>query len=177
MQENRSHESNQAICPGERLPHVPHNGNTSEAVTKSFEAFLSFVLTVTIFGASIFTVIVSDIPDPAAVSPEPKFSKQTIRTFLAISWLLFAVALSLGAFSMSVYYAQREKAGQGFTEEQIRKLRPLGVLASSMLQILIIVAFLFLSLVLVAYAEVVGWVAVAFSAAAAFGSVGLMIYG
>jgi hypothetical protein len=77
---------------------------------------------------------------------------------------------------MRVYYAQRERAGQGFTEEQIRKLRPLGVFASTMLQILIIAAFLFLSLVIVAYVEVVGWVAVASSVIVAFGSVGLMIY-
>jgi hypothetical protein len=42
-----------------------------------------------------------------------------------------------------------------------------GLLASSALQLLIVVALIFLSLVIVAYAEVVGWVAVGCASTAA----------
>ena len=42
-----------------------------------------------------------------------------------------------------------------------------GLVASSFIQLLVIAAFLFLSLVLVAYTPAVGWVAVAFTSIAA----------
>ncbi|EXL65641.1 hypothetical protein FOPG_18140 [Fusarium oxysporum f. sp. conglutinans race 2 54008] len=167
--------NNRALQSREQLSNMPNVIN-SEAVTKSFEVFLSFVVTVTIFGAAIFTVVISEIVDPSTISSNAKFDKQTVRTFLAISWLLFVVALGLAAFSMSTFYAEREKAGGGFSEEQIRKWRPWGILASFMLQIMIIVAFLFLSLVLVAYTEGVGWVAVALSGVAVIVSFCFLFY-
>jgi hypothetical protein len=85
-----------------------------EIVIKSFEGFLSFVIGVSIFGASTFTVVVSQIQDPSDLYAKPRFTAETVRTFLAIAWLLFILALGIVGFSMSVVTFQREhaKAGQ-----------------------------------------------------------------
>jgi hypothetical protein len=139
-----------------------------ERVIKSFEGFLSFTVGISIFGASIFTVIVSEIADPTGLSANARFGLKTVRAFLAISWLLFVLALGIGGFSMSVLaYARENTSATGSDVERIREWEPLGLLASSIIQALIIGAFLFLSLVVVAYTGAVGWVAVALTSAIA----------
>src|SRR5579859_3097453 len=81
-----------------------------EIVIKSFEGFLSFVIGVSIFGASTFAVVVSQIANPSDLYAKPRFTAKTVRTFLAISWLLFILALGIVGFSMSVVTYQREHA-------------------------------------------------------------------
>lgn len=79
---------------------------------------------------------------------------------------------------MSVLAYQREHSTAGFSSEGIWKQRweRLGLVASSLIQVSVITAFLFLSLVLVTYTEAVGWVAVALtSIAAAFALVSLAV--
>jgi hypothetical protein len=140
---------------------------SGHAVVKGFESLLAFVLTVTIFGAGILTTIVAGISDPADSNPYPRFKKDTVRAFLAISWLLFVLALAVGGFTQSLLAFQKEKAGS--MEEWRHKWGVAGLVASSVLQLLIIGAFLFLSLTILAYVEVVGWFAVGFTSAAALG--------
>lgn len=145
---------------------APSNASTTE-VMKSFEGFLSFVLSLSIFGASTFAVIVSEIANPSELGANPRFTRETVRTLLGISWLLFIVALYLVAVSMSLLAFQREHAkplSDGIGKHTWERL---GLVASSFIQLLVIAAFLFLSLVLVAYTPAVGWVAVAFTSIAA----------
>ncbi|KAF2495909.1 hypothetical protein BU16DRAFT_526450 [Lophium mytilinum] len=144
-----------------------NNASTTEAVVKSFEGFLSFVIGLSIFGASTFAVIVSDIANPSTISENPQFTRKTVRTFLGIAWLFFILALGIVALAMSLLAVQREHTKAGFDGPWRRTWERLGLLASSFIQLLVTVAFLFLSLVLVAYAEAVGWVAVAFTSATA----------
>jgi len=152
------------------------NGTSTTEVIKSFEGFLSFVLSLSIFGASTFAVIVSQIANPSDLVANPRFTRETIRTLLSISWLLFVLALGIVAVSMSLLASQREHAKAGLDSLWRRTWERLGLLASSLIQLLVIAAFLFLSLVLVAYTEAVGWVAVAFtSTAAAFTFVSLAV--
>jgi hypothetical protein len=90
--------------------------------------------------------------------------------------LLFVLALGIVAVSMSLLAFQREHAKAGFDGPWKHTWEHLGLLASSLIQLLVTAAFLFLSLVLVAYTEAVGWVAVAFtSTAAAFAFVSLAV--
>mgnify|MGYP004503243875 CR=1 FL=1 len=141
---------------------------------KSFEGFLSFVLSLSIFGASTFAIIVSEIANPSEVSPNARFTRETVRSFLGIAWLLFIVALGIVAVSMSLLAYKREHPTAGFEGFWEQRWDRLGLVASSLIQVSVIAAFLFLSLVLVAYTEAVGWVAVALSStAAAFAAVSL----
>jgi len=86
------------------------NGN-GNAVIKGFGGLLAFVLTVTIFGAGILTTIVSGVSDPADSNPKTRFTKDTVRAFLAISWLLFVLALAVAAFTQSLLAFQKENGG------------------------------------------------------------------
>ncbi|KAF3003104.1 hypothetical protein E8E13_008165 [Curvularia kusanoi] len=135
----------------------------SKQINKSFDKFLSFVLTLTIFGASTFTVVVSEIANPSEINPSARFARETVRSFLGIAWLLFVIALYGVAYSMSSVAEKRENPDRQVGGKS--KFR-WELLASSLIQIVIITAFLFLSLALVAYVEPVGWAAVASSSAA-----------
>lgn len=145
----------------------PPSDISSPEVIRSFEGFLSFVLSLSIFGASIFAIIVSEIANPNELSPNPRFTRKTVRTLLGIAWLLFVLALAIVAVSMSVLAYHREHSTTGFNGLWRHKWERLGLVASSLIQLSVIAAFLFLSLVLVAYAGTVGWVAVALSSTAA----------
>jgi hypothetical protein len=141
---------------------------------KSFQEFLSFVLSLSIFGASTFAIIVSEIANPNDISLNPRFTRQTVRTLLGIAWLLFVFALAIVAASMSLLAYHQEHITAGLDSLWRQTWERLGLVASSLIQISVIAAFLFLSLVLVAYTETVGWVAVALSStAAAFALVSL----
>ncbi|EMD85243.1 hypothetical protein COCC4DRAFT_34801 [Bipolaris maydis ATCC 48331] len=154
---------------------APNNASAAE-VMKSFEGFLSFVLSLSIFGASTFAVIVSEIANPSELGANPRFTRETVRTLLGISWLLFIAALYLVAVSMSLLAFRREHAKPSSDGIGKHAWERLGLVASSFIQLLVIAAFLFLSLVLVAYTPAVGWVAVTFtSIAAAFAFVSLAI--
>jgi hypothetical protein len=146
---------------------APNGANTMEVVVKSFEGFLSFVIGLSIFGASTFAVIVSEIANPSDLAENPRFTRETVRILLGISWLLFILALGIVALAMSLLAFQREHPTAGFNSPWRRTWERLGLLASSSIQLFVIVGFLFLSLVLVAYTEAVGWVAVAFTSTAA----------
>jgi len=155
---------------------TPNGASPTEVVIKSFEGFLSFVISLSIFGASIFAVIVSEIANPSDFTEKPRFTRETVRTFLGIGWLLFILALGVVALSMSLLAYQREHKNAALDGPWKNTWECLGLLASSLIQLLVIAAFLFLSLVLVAYTKAVGWVAVALaSTAAAFAFVSLAV--
>jgi hypothetical protein len=134
---------------------------------KSFEGFLSFVLSLSIFGASTFAIVVSQIANPSEVNPNARFTRESVRSFLGIAWLLFIFALAIVAVSMSLLAYKREHPISGFQGVWKQRWERLGLVASSLIQLSVITAFLFLSLVLVTYTEGVGWAAVALSLTAA----------
>ena len=144
---------------------LPNEKSIPETI-KSFQEFLSFVLSLSIFGASTFAIIVSEIANPNDISLNPRFSRQTVRNFLGIAWLLFVFALAIVAASMTLLAYHQERSTTGL-DSVWKKLERPGLVASSVIQISVIMAFLFLSLALVAYTEIVGWLAVAFSSIAA----------
>jgi hypothetical protein len=66
------------------LPHTDLEGYVQSA-----KLFLSFIVGVSIFGASTLTIIVSEIADPTKLSTNAQFEEKTVRTFLGTSWILF----------------------------------------------------------------------------------------
>jgi heme/copper-type cytochrome/quinol oxidase subunit 2 len=146
---------------------TPLPATAGQETIRSFESFLSFVLSLSIFGASTFAIVVSEIANPNELSPSSRFTRETVRTFLGIAWLLFVVALGVVAVSMSLLAYKREQPVDRSGGSQKLEWERLGLVASSLIQVLVVTAFLFLSLVLVAYAKAVGWVAVALSSLAA----------
>ena len=153
------------------LPKVTVTTRNEES-DKSFETFLSFVLTLSIFGASTFTVVVSEIANPNEINASARFARETVRSFLGIAWLLFVFALGAVSFSMSARAYVREHPA--IEVKGGSKLR-WELIASSLIQISVIAAFFFLSLALVAYTEVVGWIAVGLSSTTAISIIGWLV--
>lgn len=149
--------------------------STGELAVKSFESFISFIVGIAIFGASTFAVLASEIADPAVLTKRPRFGRETARTFIALGWLFFVLAFAVAGFSMSVLTAQRERAGADSETRWESKWEGWGLTASAVLYLLVIGGFLFLSLAVVAYVEVVGWIAVAFASIAGLVACSMLI--
>ena len=165
-EQNPENSSSMPTSSSARDPKTSADTGSLETI-KSFEGFLSFVLSLSIFGASTFAIVVSEIANPSEISPNARFTRETVRSFLGIAWLLFIVPLGIVAVSMSLLAYKREHPTAGLEGVWNQRWERLGLVASSLIQVSIIVAFLVLSLVLVAYTEAVGWVAVALSSTAA----------
>jgi hypothetical protein len=153
--------------PAEQHFHT-HNQDVGTQVIKSLPGFLSLIIAISIFGASTFASLVSQLATPT------KFSLSTVRTFMAISFLLFLLLLGVAAVSTILVDTENPMAyfpiisavynpkGRSSRAQQAGKMRLLfSLLILFICQVLLVGAFMFMSLVIVAYAEPVGWVAVA----------------
>lgn len=125
-----------------------------------FDGYLTAIIGVSVFGGQItFSVALSDIPDPAEVIPSPPYQRQTVRTFVTISWLLFMFTLAIALFVKMI-------VSDNATRYWIRAIFGVGglrrIIAATiiLLQELPIAAFLFLALSITAYVPIVGWVGV-----------------
>ncbi|KAF5970517.1 hypothetical protein FCOIX_10354 [Fusarium coicis] len=128
-----------------------------------FRFFVVTMIAISVFGASTFAVIVGEMTDPADLYTTPTFSLKTVRLFLSVSWLSFAVSIALAGYSGSFLALMRQKAKGEIDEETIRRWTPLGLVVSAALHLLIVTGFLFMALSLVAYIGAFGWVIVGFS--------------
>lgn len=142
--------------------------SSSKNNSDDLEVFRFFVVTmiaISVFGASTFAVIVGEMTDPADIwAPDPPtFSLKTVRLFLSVSWLAFAVSIALAGYSGSFLALMRQKAKGEIDEETIKKWTPAGLVVSAALHLLIVTGFLFMALSLVAYVGSFGWVIVGFS--------------
>jgi len=119
------------------------------------------------FGGQITFTIIPTITDNAGV---PFYwTPGEVRTFLALAWLFFSLGLGL---SCSIVFSHIH-CKDSFKE----KLRPGDKFESSinvlteLLELLAAAAFFFLSLVVIGYSPVVGWVALAICSWAVLGGV------
>lgn len=144
---------------------------------QAFEYFISVIFSISIFGASTFAVIAGQMADPAEIwAPDaPPFALATVRKFLAAAWLCFVLAIAVAGYSSSVYHMHRHQAGYVLDQEWADKWEKVGKPSAAAMHFLVLFAFLFLALALVAYAGVLGWVAVGCAALAGVFVVGLMI--
>lgn len=146
---------------------TPSDAHVEQSV-KDFQMFISFIFSVAIFGASTFAVIAGQMADPADLwRPDgPPFRLPTVRVFLSVAWLCFVLAIALAGYSSSLLTVLRQRASGVYSRAWGRGWDNIGILVSVVLHLLLVTAFLFLSLALVAYVGTVGWVAVGFSAVA-----------
>ncbi|KAF4446866.1 hypothetical protein F53441_9570 [Fusarium austroafricanum] len=110
------------------------------------------MIAISVFGASTFAVIMGEMTDPAKIwAPEaPTFTLKTVRLFLSVSWLAFAVSIALAGYSGSFLALMRQKAKGEIDEETIKKWTPTGLVVSAALHLLIVTGFFFMALSLVA---------------------------
>ncbi|EPS38930.1 hypothetical protein H072_7328 [Dactylellina haptotyla CBS 200.50] len=149
-----------------------------ETSVNDFQTFISFVFSISIFGASTFAIILGEMTDPADIwKPDsPPFSLPQVRNFLAISWLCFILSIAVAAYSSSILTIFRQRANHIYEKSWYKTWDVYGLIASAILHLLLVMAFLFLSVALVAYVGTVGWVAVGFSAGAGVFVLGLTAY-
>lgn len=152
----------------------PHPG---ERLASYFENFFRIVIGVATLGASItFAKIVQT---PVAPFDNFGYSKYDVQWFLAISWLLFVLVLAFTSFFASLLSLYRPQAVKAFgtqTSTERRKVMWYVTLVSSLLYGLTIAAFIFISLVVVAYSGPVGWVTIGFCVVFGIGGFGTIIY-
>ncbi|KAJ9659139.1 hypothetical protein H2198_003281 [Neophaeococcomyces mojaviensis] len=144
-------------------PMAKHSG---QSVVTFFNGLFQTIIAIATLGTSVtFSFILSsqtELSNPAAY-----YSQATVATFLSISWLLFLLALafaSLGSTLLTFFRAHwvHDWDGEHGRRSQFQ-VQMYAVLASGLMGVLIIGAFIMLCLVVVAYAPIVGWIALAFT--------------
>ncbi|KAF8861542.1 hypothetical protein BDZ45DRAFT_556437, partial [Acephala macrosclerotiorum] len=120
---------------------------------KEFQLFISFIFSISIFGASVFAIIVSQMADPADIwKPRPPpFTLQTVRNLLAVSWLCFILAIAVAGYSSSYLTIHRQSAKGNYDEVWRRRWERVGIACSIALHFLMIAAFMCMSVALVSY--------------------------
>jgi hypothetical protein len=136
-------------------------------VLESLQSFLPLIISITIFGASTFASLVSQLAELVS-----KFSLGTVRNFMAIAWVLFIVALGVAMFGVTIIKPDETRSRKRGT---LRLLVEIARLVKMLCQMLVMIAFLFLSLVVVAYAGPAGWVAVGLTAYGILTTIGFWV--
>ncbi|KAH8769677.1 hypothetical protein F5882DRAFT_442174 [Hyaloscypha sp. PMI_1271] len=136
------------------------------------DKFLPTAIEIAIFGGSItFTVVISKNNDPAHI-----FGAGTVTTFLALAWLFFVLALALASIAQMALSVNRVLVLKGFRKERCKASkaeedRKTQETNEEQEKIFILTAFVFLSLVVVAYRKEVGFIAVGFTGLCTFGAI------
>jgi hypothetical protein len=136
-------------------------------ILKSFQGFLALIFAISIFGAQTFNSLVGQLGQPST------FSENTVRVFMAISWLLFIISLAVSVFAAvmidpyvtEIGLAETEMAetematGRAtFKNSNAYKYFAVGVVVAA--ELLLLISFVFMGLVVMAYAKVVGILAI-----------------
>jgi hypothetical protein len=112
-------------------------------------------------------------------------SSQNVRTYLSLAWVFFTIALGSSTIAQAVLALKRPTVRHIFwssadgpcptlstqEEEWYNLIWIMFHLISLFLQILVLLAFFFLALVVVAYVELVGWAAVGFTVLIIIGTI------
>jgi len=144
----------------------PMSKHSGQSVVTFFNGLFQTIIAIATLGTSVtFSFILSSQTDLS--NPTAYYSQATVATFLAVSWLLFLLALafaSLGSTLLTFFRAHwvHDWDGEHGRRSQL-EVQLYAVLASSLMGSLIIGAFIMLCLVVVAYSPIVGWIALAFT--------------
>ena len=133
--------------------------NNTEQALRWWDEFLRHTITISVFGGSItLTVIVQAIQDPAELNKDSRFHHDTVRIFLTVAWLLFVSALALALVSSLLLPFDHKAVSRAFGEGLPSMVGVLFHVLSFLLCAVLLGAFIMLSLCVVAYVEVVGWI-------------------
>lgn len=154
---------------GHSLSHIrPMAKHSGSSISAFFNGLFQTIIAVSTLGTSItFSYVLSnDISMPS--SRPPTFAQQQIREFLAISWLLFLLALAFASLGSTflTFFKNHWIADWNGTNGKTSQwtIQMYAVVASGLLGGLTIGAFALLCLVVVAFSAMVGWVALGFTA-------------
>ncbi|KAG7008098.1 phosphoserine aminotransferase [Physcia stellaris] len=162
-----------------RTPQTP-----GDRLASYFENFFRGTIGIATFGASITFSKITDAP------PSPRRLPSRIQYLIAISWLFFVLTLattSFAASALSLYRPQAVSAfngdlngdgviGKGEGERLRRRVLWFATLVAGGLFALLVVAFVALGLVVVAFVGAVGWVAVGFTVMFAVAGCGVLVW-
>lgn len=154
---------------GHTISHIrPMAKHSGSSVATFFNGLFPTIIGISSLGASVtFSYVLSNnTQDP--LSENPTFSTEQIQQLLAISWLLFLLALafaSLGSTLLIFFKSHWIADWDGLNGRTSQwTVHVYATLASGFLGGLIVGAFIVLCLVVVAYSPTVGWIAVGFTA-------------
>jgi hypothetical protein len=143
--------------------------DNAERVFNWLDGYLKALIAISVFGGQItFTVIVSEIADPAALSSTSTdaktnsfFGMETVRMFVALSWLFFMVELGIAALVKILLMDENMKVlTRTYAARRKKSFLYIYSGLTFLLNGLPLVAFLFLALAVAAYVPVVGWIGV-----------------
>ncbi|KAL9107651.1 MAG: hypothetical protein Q9227_007458 [Pyrenula ochraceoflavens] len=143
------------------------NTSSAENVATWFAGFFQTLLGLSTLGASITFSYVLSSSSNTSLPRDAYFSSRQLSHFLALSWLLFVLALAFTSIFTTLLQFYHADAISHWTRGGHGKRLVLwyATLACALLYGLVISAFIFLCLVDVAYAETIGWVATGFAIA------------
>jgi hypothetical protein len=142
------------------------SNNSGDLGLNWLDRYLNGHIATGVFGGQItFIVVISEIADPAASRVGPTstflFGKDTVRLFVALSWLLFMMELGIAALGKVLLMDDRIKhAMKNYFERKGRAMGYVYSVFSFVMNGLPLVAFLFLALAVTAYVPVVGLIGV-----------------
>lgn len=142
-------------------PMTTHSG---ASVATFFNGLFATIIGISTLGTSVtFSyVLSSNIQAPRAI--DATFSLAEIQLFLAVSWLLFLLAMafgSLGSTLLTFFKKHWIADWDGYNGRTSQwTVQMYAVTASAFMGGLVIGAFIILGLVVVAYSPIVGWIAV-----------------
>ncbi|KIX07908.1 uncharacterized protein Z518_02562 [Rhinocladiella mackenziei CBS 650.93] len=146
-------------------PMAQHSGCS---VASFFNGLFTTIIGIATLGASITFSYVLSNNTSIAPSPNPTFNVRQVQQFLAISWLLFLLALgfaSLGSSLLTFFKGHWIADWDGMNGRISQwSVQMYAVCTSGLLGGLTIGAFALLCLVVVPYSAVVGWIALGFTA-------------
>lgn len=152
-------------------PAVPPKVHPGERLANYFDNFFKTVVAISTFGSSLtFTKIVQT---PVTPWEDYGFSKLSIQYFLSNAFLFFVLNLGLTSFAASALVLYRPQAVEWFGTDDSRHRRAVmwyATVVTGVLFGLLITAFVFVALVVTAYAGPAGWCAL--GATIIFGALG-----
>ncbi|EXJ68363.1 uncharacterized protein A1O5_08155, partial [Cladophialophora psammophila CBS 110553] len=153
---------------GHSLSHIrPITKHPGSSVTTFFNGVFRTIIGIATLGASItFSYVLSNNTSTPRAR-KPVFNVDQIQEFLAISWLLFLLALAIASLGSTIltffkdHWIADWDGLNGKTSQ--RSVQRYAIFAAGLMAALIVGAFVLLCLVVVAYTAVVGWVALGFT--------------
>jgi hypothetical protein len=142
-------------------PKEPHPG---ERLASYFDNFFKTIIGISTFGASLtFTKIVQN---PVTPWISYGYSSISVQRFLGFAFFFFVLDLAITSFAASALSLWRPQAVEWFGREDSSHRRVVmwwATLVSSVLFGMLLAAFLFVGLVLVAYTGPTGWTTIGFT--------------
>ncbi|OAL39869.1 hypothetical protein AYO20_00781 [Fonsecaea nubica] len=153
---------------GHSLSHIrPITKHPGSSVTTFYNGVFTTIIGISTLGASItFSYVLSNNTSTPRAR-QPVFNVDQIQGFLAISWLLFLLALAIASLGSTIltffkdHWIADWDGLNGKTSQ--RSVQRYAIIAAALMGGLIIGAFALLCLVVVAYTAVVGWIALGFT--------------